>query len=268
MTGSEFHDTAAYRLTGTQLDDGWRVEERVDFPADHTGSAFSVGYRACHASGVTGFLKAFDYAAALDEHDPARELERLTATYNAERNLLDWCGQHSLNRIVRVLGAGATRVEGLSPAVVNYLIFELADGDARAIIAAADPADLVPRIRLAHNAAVAMTQLHGIGIAHQDIKPSNLLVWTSSPELSGKLGDLGCAYVESRPAPHDHKIVAGDCSYASPERLYKSSPHLGSARNRQAADMFMVGNLLVFLMVGGTYNGILNLYLDRSQHWT
>ncbi len=32
--------------------------------------------------------------------------------------------------------------------------------------------------------------------------------------------------------------------------------------------MFMVGNLLVFLMVGGTYNGILNLYLDRSQHWT
>jgi serine/threonine protein kinase len=259
---------AAHHLVGLDLDDGWHILAKVDLPETHTGSAFSVGYLVSHAaSGSMGYLKAFDYSEALADLDPARALAHLTATYNAERDLLELCRQHSLHRIVRALAAGTVRLESFRLDVVSYLIFELADSDARDLRAETDPADHVPILRIAHHAAVAISQLHGIGASHQDLKPSNLLVWHTLAGPEGKLGDLGCAHLEGRPAPHDDRTIAGDCSYAAPEQLYSAQDVLSPKERRRAADVYMLGNLLMFLLTSISHSGLLYLYVDSSQHW-
>ncbi len=254
--------TAAEALEGLTLSDGWRVLSRVDRATDRSGGAFSVGYLAVHEDSQTfGFLKALDYSEALDDEDPARALADLTARYNAERDLLDQCGQRNLNRIVRALAWGTVRVPAIQPNAVSYLIFELADGDSRDLKTDLEVTDFLPVLRVAHDATVAMAQLHGIGATHQDVKPSNVLVWSVGPRPNSKLGDLGCAHLEGRPAPHDALAVPGDCSYAAPEQLYRSTT------DRRAADMYMLGNLLAFLLVGVSHSGLLHNLVDRTLHW-
>lgn len=258
-------NSAAYQLVGRKLLGEWLVLARVEISDDHTGSAFSVGYVARHASGRMGFVKAFDYQVALEDDDPARELERLTTLYNGERDLLDLVRRRKLRRVVLALAAGTERIPGYTPGAVSFLIFELADGDARDALDDHDPADHAPMLRLAHDAAVAMQQLHSIGVSHQDVKPSNLLVWKeeSAPQRA-KLGDLGCAHLPGRPSPFDDERVPGDSSYAPPEQLYRGQPLW---RNRAAADLHMLGNLISFLMVGVSYNALLFRELDPSLHW-
>lgn len=258
--------TAAYQLEGMELPGGWTVLERLEMPPGKTGGACSVGYRVERADGQQGFLKAFDYAAALAAADPPREFALLTNRYNAERDLLEQCGDRKLDRVVRALDSGTTRVPDAQPDAVSYLIFELADGDARDAVSDADIADHAPMLRLAHHAAVGVSQLHTIGGAHQDLKPSNLLVWDrANPEA--KLGDLGCAYLMGRPAPQDDERVAGDPGYAAPEQLYDGAGSLPVAHRRVAADMFMFGGLVCFLLTTVPYNGLLKMYLDRTFGW-
>lgn len=254
--------TAATALEGLQLADSWRVLSRVDRATERSGGAFSVGYLAVHEPTATiGFLKALDYSEALADSDPARALAELTARYNAERDLLDQCGARNLNRVVRALATGTVRVPNFLPNAVSYIIFELADGDSRDLRTDLDVSDFLPVLRVAHDAAVAMSQLHAIGATHQDVKPSNVLVWSVGSRPKGKLGDLGCAHLEGRPAPHDALPVPGDCSYAAPEQLYRVRA------DRRAADMYMLGNLLAFLLVGVSHSGFLHNLVDRTLHW-
>jgi hypothetical protein len=266
-------DSAAQHLKGRTLAGGWYVEERVLLPDSHTGSAFSVGYIVRNADNQRGFLKAFDYVLAFAGGDPTTELNMLTTAYLAERDLIQWCNGKGLSRIVRSLAADTTRVEGYSPNLVNYLIFEAADQDARLTMAQADPADQVPRLGLAHHAAVALVQLHSNAVTHQDVKPSNLLVWNHgdsqnrTSRYNGKLGDLGCAHKPDLPSPHDEKPIVGDRAYVTPEQLYKCPVSMVQPLRRQANDMFMFGNLLVYLMASVTYNELLFSELDPSQHW-
>jgi hypothetical protein len=70
-----------------------------------------------------------------------------------------------------------------------------------------------------------------------------------------------------RPAPHDGHEVAGDCAYAAPEQLYGAGDRLPERYRRYAADMYMLGNLLCFLMTTVTYSTLLYGHLDDSQHW-
>ena len=58
-----------------------------------------------------------------------------------------------------------------------YIVFELASGDIRAEIERLPNFDLAWCLRSLHNATVGVQQLHSKDIAHQDIKPSNVLVF-------------------------------------------------------------------------------------------
>lgn len=264
---------AAFHLEGRILADGWVVDELVPLPPDHTGSAFSVGYKVHDGKGKKGFLKAFDLADALDAPDMTVELQRLTTLYNAERDLLRWCRGKGLSRIISPLADGEVVIEGFSLPRVPYVILEAADDDVRGAVSKGDPADQISRLRLAHHAAVAVSQLHWNGMNHRDIKPSNMVVWTGDvskaggTRYEGKLSDLGSAYVPGRPSPHDEHSIAGDLSYAAPEQLYHCPLRLSEARHRDAIDVFMLGNLIVYLMTGVTYNQLFYRALDDTQHW-
>src|SRR5947207_5815377 len=113
----------ADKLLGLDLVNGWIVKKRIDKHPVGTGSNFSVGYIVENPYGQQAFLKAVDFSRALAEKDPARELQKLTETFNFERDLLEKCRKKNLNRVVRALEEGTVEIDGLP---VPYLIFELA----------------------------------------------------------------------------------------------------------------------------------------------
>lgn len=261
--------TAAHQLLGVTLEGGWTVVEKLELEPGDSGGAFSVGYRAEHSSGDIAYVKALDYSAAFDDENVPAALNRLTAQYEAERALLELCAERKLRRVIRALAHGTIKVPGYAPPSVSYLIFEMADGDARSALTLIDKADQLVALELAHHACVALAQLHSCGASHQDIKPSNLLVWLASSDqrLDGKIGDLGNAHLPGRPSPYDEREIPGDLSYAPPEQLYGACRHLNDRDRRIAADFYMLGNLLTFLLVRVSYNAVLYKTLDDTQHW-
>lgn len=257
----------AARLVGVKLESGWVISERLPKSEADSGGAFSIGYKAINADGEFGFLKAFDYTSAFETEDPPEELRRLTDTFLAERTVLEHCEGKHFSHVVKVLESGTLRLDGIPMNAVSYLLFEWAPQDGRAVVTNADPSDHLPMIALSHHAAVGVRQLHNAGIIHQDIRPSNFLVLQDRAETIGKLSDLGRAFMRNRPAPHDDETIAGAPTYASPEQLYNCERRLKGDDWRLAADMYMFGNLVAFLLLGVPYSGLLQMNLDPSQHW-
>lgn len=184
--------TPASQLLGRTLPGGWTVIKTVVRPPTATGGNFSVGYIVESEKGIRGYLKALDYSAALKSLDPARALEAMTAAYNFERDLLHKCNARKLDRIVVSLADGSVTLDTVSGSgVVQYLIFELADGDVRSRIANVEKFDVAWALRTLHHVAIGLQQLHREDIAHQDLKPSNVLLFRGGVE--SKIGDWGRA---------------------------------------------------------------------------
>lgn len=236
---------AASLLLGRELDGGWKVIEQMPRADEATGGHFSIGY-VVERDGRRGFLKALDFSNMFDEHEPTVVLQAMTGAFNFERDVLQRCADHSMDRIVLAIDSGSTRVEG-APGIelVSYLIFEEAEhGDVRKAMAAAAELFNTPwRFRVLHHMAVALNQLHSQEMAHQDMKPSNVLVF--APD-SSKLGDLGRVSALGFAAAHDNLGVAGDRSYAPLELLYGEQAPNWRVR-RQACDLYLLGSLGVFL---------------------
>ena len=115
-----------------------------------------------------------------------------------------------------------------------------------------------------HQAAAALRQLHSVEIAHQDIKPSNVLIFED--DLS-KLADLGRASDRNSTSPYDELRCAGDQTYAPPELLYGYVPQDWRAR-RLGCDLYLLGSLVVFLCIGVSMTHLLFKRLDEEHHYT
>jgi serine/threonine protein kinase len=251
-------------LTGLSLDDGWTVTSKLTPGPNATGGFFSVGYEVQHAEWGTAFLKALDFSAALEDDDPVSMINALTQAYIFECDLVRECTAHSMSHVVSGLTTGYADAPIDSPiSRVAYIIFERADHDARAHLELMTQLDLAWVLRSLHNVANGIRQLHARQIAHQDLKPSNVLVFGRA---TSKIGDLGRAAWSNHSAPHDGMIVAGSPMYAPPELLYgQLEPDL--ALRARATDMYHLGSLILFFFAGvGTTVAIANA-LDPSVLW-
>ena len=263
------HKTPARCLTGKTLDGGWIVGEIIDRPPSSTGGHFSASYFVRSDGGRKAFLKAMDYTSALKSQDPARTLQKITSAYNFERDVLEKCRSRNLSRIVRVLDAGTlpSKSSGDPSDVVQYLIFELADGDIRSFINISKEFDLTWILRLMHQLTAALRQLHTVGIAHQDVKPSNILTFHRD---IAKLADLGRASDQYNDSPFDELDCAGDLTYAPPELLYGEISRNWETR-RLACDMYLLGSITMFFFTGVSMTHLILSRLNDGQHpgnWT
>ena len=127
-----------------------------------------------------------------------------------------------------------------------YLIFQRAEGDIRDKLDKwkefEKKFDLAWALRSLHHIAIGLQELHGMRIAHQDIKPSNVLVFKLE---ESKLTDLGSASQVGKPSKSDRMPVAGDVSYAIPEQWYGWSQSL-DFENRYLVDLYRLGSLIFF----------------------
>jgi serine/threonine protein kinase len=109
-----------------------------------------------------------------------------------------------------------------------------------------------------------LAQLHSRSIAHQDIKPSNVLVFE---EMTSKIADLGRASMKDRACPHDGMRVPGANSYAPPELLYRfESPDWDE--RRLGCDLYLLGSLVFFFFTGIGATGLILRNLDDALHPT
>lgn len=252
--------TPAEKLAGLTLADGWKVVSPIAKSPSSTGGHFSHCYNVEKGDGSKAFLKALDYSSALQAPDPARALQALTAAYNFERDLLAKCRARNMDRVVRAVGDGSVIV---GSDTVQYLILERAQGDIRAHLGMLSSFDLAWMLRCLHHIATGLKQLHAAGIAHQDLKPSNVLVFSGD---TSKIADLGRASHRVDPSPFDAFYCAGDLSYAPPELLYRFTPS-DWAERRFGCDVYLLGSMIVFLFTGISMTALLKAELDPSLSW-
>lgn len=212
-------DNAAHNLMGCTLKTGWTVIEKITKTAGSTGSFFSVCYKVKKEEQIC-FLKAFDFARFLQISEPGSSimdvLSDMSTAYKYERDLSEHCKNGHVTKVSFVVDAGEEILPKFSISVVPYLIFDLAKGDVRDYIDFSNNLDLAWKLKSLHDIAVGLQQLHNVNVSHQDLKPSNILVF----HKECKLGDLGRSICKDMDGPYNKMQYTGDWNYAPPEMMY------------------------------------------------
>lgn len=218
--------------------------ERVD-PPSGTGGKHSVRYLVSGPRGQQAFLKALDISGILhNSPDWVSAVRQLTSAYEFEREVVRSC--NDMSRVVRGLAFGQAQVPNSHVGPVPYLIFELAEhGDVRQRLdRLGTSVALAWKIEVLHHVALALSQLHAKRIAHGDVKPSNIMVFSNLC----KLGDLGCASIKGQDGPRDRGMFAGDPAYP-PLELYYGYRYGDWDEHRLGVDFYLLGSLAVFLIL-------------------
>lgn len=247
MSDRDFSKVAAANLAGLELSDGWSVTATLPRKSS-SGGTFSFFYEAKNGERV-GFLKAIDFAEAFEPGcDTIKALSDLTAAFDLERDILLLCAEKRLSKVVVAIAHGYVQVpkfDAMSGRVF-YLIFEKAEGDVRG------QADLTNRLGThwsllaLRDVCLGLEQVHRHQIAHQDTKPSNVLVYKNQ---TFRVADFGRASMKGRSVYYDSLAVPGDWTYAPPELLY-GSIHPEFTVRRNGCDLYMLGNLAAFMFAG------------------
>jgi serine/threonine protein kinase len=246
MIGMPKVSKPAHLLAGKDLGEGWKVVAPIKRPENATGGNFATAY-IVEKEGKQAFLKAMDLSKALLSENLLEGLQHFTDTIRFEGEILEVCAGKRMNRVVTLLTQGQLELDSTNPdplarraSIVFYFIFELADADLRKGIES-DPT-AAQKINVLFNVALGIQQLHQEDIAHQDIKPSNVVLFG---ELQ-KVADLGRASRRGRTSPNDTWRFPGDPTYMPPEFAYGFVASEYSDR-RLGADLYALGSLMAFL---------------------
>ena len=168
---SRKYNAANYLLNRT-LKSGWEVIGKIEKEDNATGGFYSVGYKVKKNDEIC-FLKAFEYSE-YDEKNQTKTASKVMSimlkAYKYENDLSDYCSLHHVSNVIKVKESGVEYVEGFDIPVVPYLIFDLAEGDARTIFNQPAKFNLTWKLKSLHDIAEGLRQLHNCGISHQDLK--------------------------------------------------------------------------------------------------
>lgn len=258
-------------LEGRKLNNGWVVVKRNVMKPNSSGGNFSVSYhveRTLANSTERAFLKAVNLSRAFRTPDFMIELQKLTTSHNFERELLEICASGKMSKIVKILDYGevlfvddGTETEFYP---VPYLIFESADGTVRDKLNEIKSYEPLWILKSLHSITVGLRQLHSAGIAHQDLKPSNILYFSKKNE--SKLADLGRSDIQGKSAPHSNWAIAGDPAYAPPELLYNNVSPDWTYR-RISCDLYHLGSMIFFYFTHTHATDHIKINLPPQFHW-
>lgn len=249
--------TPAQLLEGVTLPSGWLLVERLKHLPGSSGSNFCTGYRAqrtVDGKRETAFVKAMDLARAFAAADPFAEAFKLTAESEFERRALEHCKQRRHSRLIQLISWEYTNQDpAFSPLnQVLCLIMEIGEGDIRKQLTRTGALPTSAILHVLEDTALGLAQLHRSGIAHQDVKPSNVISMTDMSNAEKnlfKVSDLGRVVRKGIVGPYDADHWPGDTNYQPPERWYGFVPPQWPDA-REASDAYMLGSLVCFLFCG------------------
>lgn len=272
-------------LLGKTLDGGFTVKKKVPKRAGGTGGHFSVCYVA-EKDGKEYFLKATDTTFVRTGKSGADGLRDALTAFTYERDILELAIAHAMTRVVRVLASGEVPVKlkvagmGEIELPVFYLIFERGEDSLRDQMQTGLAVKPIDKLKALHHIALGVRQLHAKGVAHQDLKPSNVMRFLEEQEAAAaaaakeldhyKIADMGCASQKGKAALHDSLPVPGDRRYAPPEGLYEQNTAFDFERRRFGADLYMLASLTVQLFTGATMSAAMQRKLPdthRISRW-
>ncbi len=178
----------------------------------------------------------------LEGREQLKELERRLAVFIYEGELMDKCMTRRIRHVIRAIGQGSIAIKGFANEI-HYLLLELADNDLREHATQRKTLDNALNMLILHQVALAIEALRFSQIAHQDLKPSNVLMFDAE---TAKVGDLGHAHDRGSARPGINAIIAGDPAHAPLEQLYGYELTEWTTR-RLAADLYLLGSLIVFM---------------------
>src|SRR5450830_972585 len=194
VTAASIPGTPKSQLLGKILTSGWMLAERLEPSKGSSGGNFGIGYRATKGNEIA-FVKAIDFVEALNAADPLQELTKLITIANFEKDVLSYCADHGMSKVLRYIGHEYISADGSNNPLerVSCLIMEAGTEDLRRLVNANGAASCAWNLQVLRDVALAISQLHKGGIAHQDIKPSNVIEVIDSENGGNtmKVGDLG-----------------------------------------------------------------------------
>ncbi len=135
--------------------------------------------------------------------------------------------------LVRLLGTEVVRDQA-------FLVMELVDGPALSTVLRRGPLSPSRCAVLGTSLADALAYVHGEGIVHRDVKPSNVLL---GPGLRVRLADFGIAQLVDTSSLTLTGTTLGTAAYMAPEQLEHH-------RVGPAADVWALGVVLLECMTG------------------
>lgn len=253
------NNTPADKLEGTTLRSGWLIGKRIERPAGSTGGNFGICYRATRGA-EQAFVKALDFRQAFREEDFIAALNLLTSHILWEKAIMELCRDVGMSRVVKLLDYQDVILpeDGVDETKkVCCLVFEIGDGDLRSKFDISGNPKYSWRFRVLRDVALALDQLHGHGVAHLDVKRSNVISVPAVGNAGGmKLADLGRAVRKGVDGPFDGVSWPGDGNYSPPEKWYGYRSDQWNDE-RESADAYLLGNLFVYLMTGMPMNTLL-----------
>ena len=152
--------------------------------------------------------------------------------------------------VVRVLQVGQ------HPGFPPFVVMEFVNGETlRDLLARLGPLPIRDTVRIVRDIAQGLAAAHRAGLIHRDVKPSNILLDSSSG--NAQLSDFGLA-VESTNASRMTQtgVLIGTPAYMSPEQI--RSPEIADPRS----DIYALGVVLFELLTGAVpFRGIVRMML-------
>lgn len=253
-------DIAAHNLEGRTLQRGWTVLKKQEKDKGDTGGAFSVCYDV-ERDGKKYFMKAFNINGFIGIMGKSRTfmeyMQEMSNAFQYEKQLSEYCQDHRVTKISFVIDSGEENLPGYTFPIVPYLIFEMADCDVRKKLNYSKSLDFSWKLKSLHDIAVGIKQLHGIEVSHQDIKPSNILLFKSE----SKIGDLGRSMCPALSGPYDNMEFSGDRTYSPPEVWYLAQQSEWHERN-YAIDCYLLGSMITYYISGVSMSAHLKKNID------
>ena len=260
----------ASKLKGYTFKKGWKIISAHNSSGNPTGGIFSMCFDV-EKEGRVCFMKALDYNQYInrsaqngEEVDYVDIIQKMTSQYKYERDLSRACLNRRVKNVACVIDDDQEYVEPIGGVLVPYLVFEMADYDLREKLDITERLDFAWKMSSLHDVAVGLFSLHKAGITHQDIKPSNILIYNGRRNDKTKIGDLGCSDCGFLNSPYKERLFTGDHTYSPPERAYKMLTVTDPFVQKQLTDCYLLGSLTVYYLTGFSMNAIINKYLPAS----
>lgn len=260
---------AAHMLEGKILNNGWKVVKKLFNEGDDRGGVYSCCYEVQNGE-RQGFLKAFDYSAAtkIGENDPEAQIQNLLMAYRTEKEILEKCKEHKLKNVIQLIEHGSCDVSEAEfyPRVVYLILEYAANGDVMNYLKQ-ENLTLKWKLESLHQLIKGLRQIHNLSIAHQDLKPTNIV---ATEQQITKLSDFGSAVhlnLNNEQLPrHLRKDYAGTWAYAPPDLVCGNTENDVIIR-RIGCDLYLLGSMIVFYFTNMTMNALILQNLSEELAW-